>query len=77
MLFVSNGGKFKLYTVLNGLIFPTPTQPRISHVIPLKALIFDIIFFCYTPTLFWLIKYYNYYYYFGEIIEATLVALNI
>jgi hypothetical protein len=28
--FVSNGGKFKLYTVLNGLIFPTPTQPRIS-----------------------------------------------
>jgi hypothetical protein len=28
--FVSDGGKFKLYTVLNGLIFPTPTQPRIS-----------------------------------------------
>jgi integrase len=27
---VSNGGKFKLYTVLNGLIFPMPTQPRIS-----------------------------------------------
>jgi hypothetical protein len=27
---MSNGGKFKLYTVLNGLIFPTPTQPRIS-----------------------------------------------
>jgi hypothetical protein len=27
---VSNGGKFKLYTVLNGLLFPTPTQPRIS-----------------------------------------------
>jgi hypothetical protein len=27
---VSNGGKFKLYTVLNGLIFPTPTQPRVS-----------------------------------------------
>jgi hypothetical protein len=27
---VANGGKFKLYTVLNGLIFPTPTQPRIS-----------------------------------------------
>jgi hypothetical protein len=26
---VSNGGKFKLYTVRNGLIFPTPTQPRI------------------------------------------------
>jgi hypothetical protein len=25
---VSNGGKFKLYTVLNGLLFPTPTQPR-------------------------------------------------
>jgi hypothetical protein len=30
MSFVSNGGKFKLSTVLNGLIFPTPTQPRIS-----------------------------------------------
>jgi hypothetical protein len=30
MSFVSNGGKFKLYTALNGLIFPTPTQPRIS-----------------------------------------------
>jgi hypothetical protein len=30
MSFVSNGGKFNLYTVLNGLIFPTPTQPRIS-----------------------------------------------
>jgi hypothetical protein len=25
MSFVSNGGKFKLYTVLNGLIFPPPT----------------------------------------------------
>jgi hypothetical protein len=31
MSFASNGGKFKLYTVLNGLIFPTPTQPRISQ----------------------------------------------
>jgi hypothetical protein len=30
MSFVSNGGKFKLYTVLDGLIFPTPTHPRIS-----------------------------------------------
>jgi hypothetical protein len=30
MSFASNGGKFKLYTVLNGLFFPTPTQPRIS-----------------------------------------------
>jgi hypothetical protein len=30
MSFVVNGGKFKLYTALNGLIFPTPTQPRIS-----------------------------------------------
>jgi hypothetical protein len=30
MSFVSNGGKFKLYTVLNGLLFSTPTQPRIS-----------------------------------------------
>jgi tRNA A37 threonylcarbamoyladenosine dehydratase len=27
---LSNGGKFKLYTVLNALIFPTPIQPRIS-----------------------------------------------
>jgi hypothetical protein len=30
MSFVSNGGKFKLHTVLNGLLFPTSTQPRIS-----------------------------------------------
>jgi hypothetical protein len=30
MSFVSNCGKFKLYTVLNGLLFPTPAQPRIS-----------------------------------------------
>jgi hypothetical protein len=30
MSFVSNCGKFKLYTVLNGLLFPTPTHPRIS-----------------------------------------------
>jgi hypothetical protein len=30
MSFVSNGGKFKLYSVLNGLIFPVPTQLRIS-----------------------------------------------
>jgi hypothetical protein len=30
MSFVSNGGKFKFYTVLNGLLFPTPTQSRIS-----------------------------------------------
>jgi hypothetical protein len=30
MSFLSNGGKFKLYTVLNALIFPTPTQLRIS-----------------------------------------------
>jgi hypothetical protein len=29
MSFVSNGGKFKLYTVLNDLFFPTLTQPRI------------------------------------------------
>jgi hypothetical protein len=40
MSFVSNGGKFKLYTVLNGLIFPTPTQPRISfeHAIYLEIM---------------------------------------
>jgi hypothetical protein len=30
MSFVSNGGKFKLYTVLNGLLFSAPAQPRIS-----------------------------------------------
>jgi hypothetical protein len=30
MSFVTNGGKFKLYTVLNGLLFPTPAHPRIS-----------------------------------------------
>jgi hypothetical protein len=35
MSFVSNGEKFKLYTVLNGLIFPTPTQPRISFERPI------------------------------------------
>jgi hypothetical protein len=35
MSFVSNGGKFKLYTVLNGLIFPTSTQPRISFERPI------------------------------------------
>jgi hypothetical protein len=35
MSFVSNGGKFKLCTVLNGLIFPTPTQPRISFERPI------------------------------------------
>jgi hypothetical protein len=34
MSFVSHGGKFKLYTVLNGLIFPTPTQSRISFERP-------------------------------------------
>jgi hypothetical protein len=33
---VSNGGKFKLYTVLNALIFPTPTQPRISFERPIQ-----------------------------------------
>jgi hypothetical protein len=27
MSFVSNGRKFKLYTVPNGLLFSTPTQP--------------------------------------------------
>jgi hypothetical protein len=35
---MSNGGKFKLYTVLNGLIFPTPTQPRISFERPVQKL---------------------------------------
>jgi hypothetical protein len=28
--FVSNGGKFNLYAVPNGLLFSTPTQPRFS-----------------------------------------------
>jgi hypothetical protein len=36
MSFVSNGGKFKLYTVLNGLIFPAHTQPRISFERPIS-----------------------------------------
>jgi hypothetical protein len=46
MSFVSNGGKFKLYTVLNGLIFPTPTQLRISfeRAIYGKEILFIIIF---------------------------------
>jgi hypothetical protein len=35
MSFVSKGGKFKLYTVLNGLSFPRPTQPRISFERPI------------------------------------------
>jgi hypothetical protein len=41
---VSNGGKFKLYTVLNGLIFPMPTQPRISfeHTIYLLLIFVEI-----------------------------------
>jgi hypothetical protein len=30
MSFVSNGGKLKLYTLLNGFLFSTPTQPRFS-----------------------------------------------
>jgi hypothetical protein len=30
MSFVTNGGKIKLYTFLNGLIFPMPAQLRIS-----------------------------------------------
>jgi hypothetical protein len=30
MSFVSNGGKFKLYTVLNGLNFPTPYEVNIK-----------------------------------------------
>jgi hypothetical protein len=37
MSFLSNSGKFKLYTVLNGLIFPTPTQPRISFERSIQA----------------------------------------
>jgi hypothetical protein len=51
MSFVSNGGKFKLYTVLNGLIFPTPTQPRISfeRAVVLK-LNNSIIFYYYILT---------------------------
>lgn len=30
MKLVSNGGKFKLYTVRNGLLFSMPTQPGFS-----------------------------------------------
>jgi hypothetical protein len=39
---MSNGGKFKLYTVLNGLIFPKPIQPRISHNLNFYIMINDI-----------------------------------
>jgi hypothetical protein len=35
MSFVLNGGEFKVYAVLNGSIFPTPTQPRISFERPI------------------------------------------
>jgi hypothetical protein len=39
MSLVSNGGKFKLYTLPNGLFFSTPTLPRISfeRMIPTTA----------------------------------------
>jgi hypothetical protein len=38
MLFVSNGGKFKLYTVPNGLVFSMATQPRFSFsMLPLES----------------------------------------
>jgi hypothetical protein len=48
MSFVPNGGKFKLYNVLNGLIFPTPTQPRISfeRAILIAQQIKFTLFFC-------------------------------
>jgi hypothetical protein len=39
---MSNGGKFKLYTVLNGLIFPKPIQPRLSHNLNFYIMINDI-----------------------------------
>jgi hypothetical protein len=42
---VSKGGKFKLYTVLNGLIFPTPTQPGISF----ERSIYDLIYTLWWP----------------------------
>jgi hypothetical protein len=45
MSFVSNGGKFKLYTVLNGLIFLTPTQPRISFERAIEHNVF-VLFIC-------------------------------
>jgi hypothetical protein len=38
--FVSNGGKFKLHTVLNVLIFPT--QPRISFERAIRILKNDL-----------------------------------
>jgi cobyrinic acid a,c-diamide synthase len=52
MSLVSNGGKFRLYTGLNGLIFPTPTETRISfeHTIQVQT-IFVILYdeaFCFT-----------------------------
>jgi hypothetical protein len=37
MSFVSNGGKFKLCTVLNGLLFPMLTQPGISFCSSIKC----------------------------------------
>jgi hypothetical protein len=38
MSFETNGGKFKLHTVLNGLFFPTPAYPRISFEREMKSL---------------------------------------
>jgi hypothetical protein len=36
MSFVSNGGKFNLYTVSNGLLFSTPPQPRFSFELTIQ-----------------------------------------
>jgi hypothetical protein len=67
MSFVSNGGKFKLYTVLNGLIFPTPTQPRISFeraMFQLHLLFYSSFWFhselLFVPTLHYLIFFYSF-----------------
>jgi hypothetical protein len=46
MSFVSNGGKFKLYTVPNGLIFSTPTQLKFSFE-RMIALINNIPLYCF------------------------------
>jgi hypothetical protein len=50
MPFMSNGGKFKIYTVLNGLLFPKPTQSRISFERAILVYkIFVCLFICLYP----------------------------
>jgi hypothetical protein len=56
MSFVSNGGKFKLYTVLNDLIFPTPTQPRILFERAIEGSVQNNLIFKYKSIDFIIIK---------------------